>query len=98
MSDIYIRKMKASDYESTVVSSAPVGLNQDAGFNCHMAFITCEGSDIRYRFDGGDPTNEEGHYLSDGESLILDSHHNIVQFRAIREGDRDAVLRITYGS
>lgn len=85
-------------YESEVISDTAKHINGDQiGDGCHLAWITCETAGIRYRFDGGVPTEDEGHLLEKEGSITLTSVEQITQFVAIREGNNDATLRITYG-
>ena len=85
-------------YESQVISDSAEYINGDqVGDACHIAFITCEEADIRYRFDGTDPTTDEGHILQEEKGITLTSSQQITWFSAIREADEDATLRITYG-
>ena len=84
-------------YESQVISDSAGLINGDGvGDGCHVAFITCEGADIRYRFDGGTPTTGEGHRLVEGGDITLTEVEQIALFMAIAEDD-DAILSITYG-
>lgn len=85
-------------YESQVISDSAAYINGDeVGDGCHIAFITCEDHDIRYRFDGEAPTAGEGHELGKDTSITLASVEQITWFQAIRIGANDATLRITYG-
>lgn len=85
------------DYESQTVTDEASPINIDAGDDCKFALISCEVAGIRFRVDGEDPTADEGHELEKGDYLILRSEADFKAFRAIREGDTDATIRISYG-
>ena len=54
-----------------------------------------ETAQVRYRFDGTDPTSSEGHLLEIGDEITIRGYTNLKQFRAIRTGDVSAVLKLT---
>lgn len=91
---------KAFNYEAVTVSSSAVGLTSTkynpSGHKAQVAFITVEGAQIRFRYDGTDPTSSEGHLFSPGDVLELIGFENIENFKAIRVGSTDATLRVTY--
>lgn len=60
------------------------------------AFITLSGGDIRYRYDGTDPSATVGHILSDGGFLRLKGEHQLANFKFILTGTRTGVLSISY--
>ncbi len=93
------------EYEVTTVGIAAVGLSAgkirpDSGPYAHMSaravLITSEGGDIRFRLDGAPPTPDDGHYLTSGDTLVLVGMQSVEQFQAIRAGDTDSTLRVTY--
>lgn len=47
------------------------------------ATFTVLGADIRYRYDGEDPSTTTGHYLSVGLQHQLFGHENLDQFKMI---------------
>ena len=47
------------------------------------ATITVLGNDVRYRYNGLDPTTTAGHYLGAGNQRELFGHTNLDQFRMI---------------
>lgn len=68
-----------------------------AGMSAQAALVTLEGGDIRFRIDGtGPPTTIHGHLMTNGDSLVLTGTQALNQFRAIRAGDTDGTLRVTY--
>lgn len=60
------------------------------------AMISSESGDLRFRIDGGAPTASDGHYLVDGDCLVLSGSQALQHFQAIRTGDVSAILRVTY--
>ena len=97
------------DYESITVSSSAVGLtaakykpvpsNREgepgAERSAARAVITVETNELRYRYDGTDPTTSEGHILGVNDVLTLVGDDAISQFRAIATGS-DGVIKVTY--
>jgi hypothetical protein len=60
------------------------------------AVMTLETAQVRYRYDGTNPTSSEGHLLEIGETLVLEGAANIDKFKAIRTGSTDGTLKVTY--
>ena len=60
------------------------------------AFITVETAQIRFRFDGTDPSATVGHIAEIGDVIKLNSAQDCVYFRAIRTGATSAVIHCTY--
>ncbi len=59
--------------------------------------VSNEGGDIRFRIDNiGPPTLTHGHILSNGDSLVLIGTQAINQFRAIKLGETNGTLQVTY--
>ena len=86
----------AAGYESVTVSSSAVGLTSGTYGTNTYALITCEDAQIRFRVDGTSPTVSEGHILNPGDTLELDSNEDIAAFEAIRTGDTDGVIKVSY--
>jgi len=97
---ITVKKTIAFAYESITVSSSAVGFTSSvyktSSHTAQVAFITCEDAQIRYRYDGTNPTASEGHILNSGDTLLIEGLTNIENFRAIRTGASDAKIRVTY--
>lgn len=92
------------DFESITVSSSAVGLtpgcyNASSSLQplreAQYVIITSETNDIRYRFDGVDPTASVGHKLVSGSSMVLLGIASIRQFKAIAVTS-DGTLMVTY--
>jgi hypothetical protein len=93
------------DYEDITVADSPVGMSNSkinphtgpyARLSARATLISLENGDIRFRIDGGQPSLSSGHYLTSGDTLVLTGTQAIQQFRAIRSGDTDGGLRVTY--
>jgi len=93
------------DYEEVTVGVSVGGLTQAkimpttgpyARLAARAALVSAENGDIRFRIDGGLPSASIGHYLTSGDTLVLTGTQAIQQFRGIRCGDTNAVLKVTY--
>lgn len=93
------------DYEVLTVGPAVTALSlskikPDTGpyarMSARAAMISSESGDLRFRIDSGQPTASDGHYLVNGDTLVLSGTQAMQQFLAIRTGDADATLRVTY--
>lgn len=93
------------DYENVTVGAVAAGLTAAKvypatgpaqGTGARVALVTGEGGDMRFRVDGGVPTANSGHFLAGGDTLVIPGPQALSQFRAIRSGDTDGVLRVTY--
>jgi hypothetical protein len=93
------------DYEEVTVGVSVGGLTQAkimpttgpyARLAARAALVSAENGDIRFRIDGGLPSASIGHYLTSGDTLVLTGTQAIQQFRGIRCGDTNGVLKVTY--
>ncbi len=93
------------DYEVLTVGATVVGLGRSkirpttgpyARMMARAAMISLEDGDIRFRLDGGQPTAGDGHSLVSGDNLVLSGYQALSKFLAIRTGDNDSTLRVTY--
>jgi hypothetical protein len=95
-----IGKYKAYDYESIIVADSAVGLTSsklNTTLKPKRAFISLETAQVRYRYDGSNPTDIEGHILNPVVNyLVVEGYHNLVNFKAIRTGATSGTLRVTY--
>ncbi len=64
--------------------------------SARAVLVTSENGDIRFRIDGGLPSTSLGHYFTNGDTLVLTGTQAIQQFRGIRCGDTNGVLKVTY--
>lgn len=93
------------DYEEISVGSSVAQLSSAkitptsgpyARMSARAALLSLENGDIRFRIDGGDPSASSGHYLTSGDGLVISGTQALQQLRAIRSGDTDGLLRVTY--
>ena len=91
---------KFSAFESLTVAGTSVGLTSATFANRNRALVTVETAQVRFRFDGADnaPTASVGHILEVGDTLELDSEHQLEHIRFIRTGGTSATVRCAYGS
>jgi len=92
----------AFSYESVTVGTSATAITSfittgGATKRGQRAFITVEDNDIRFRYDGTDPTSTEGHVASSGDQFEISGYDDIRRFRAIRHSAAagDAVLKIS---
>ena len=88
-------------YESVTVATVSIGFTATTyqptnEVGARRAVITLETAQIRYRYDGTDPTSTEGHILEIGNQLIIEGYGDISLFRAIRTGGTSGVLKATF--
>ena len=90
------------DYESITVADTAIGFtaakiaekatiiqNSDRGPT--RCVVTVETAQLRYRYDGSDPTSAEGHILNINDVLVVVGPDAIKNFRGIRTGGTSAV-------
>ena len=87
------------DFETITVSNVAIGLTATKyapsnGHTAEHAFVTCEG-EVRYRFDGSDPTASVGHIMQDGSFLIVKGEHQLKSIKFIRT-TATSTLQVTY--
>lgn len=86
-----------ADFLSITVSTTVVGLGRLKG-SFVRAYITVESNPLRYTVDGTLPTATLGHSLLAGDTLVLETAQEIIEFRAIRSGSADATLMVSAGN
>jgi len=90
----------AIGYESITVSNTVKMFNEtnykSGSDYAKRALITVEDAQIRWRYDGTNPTSSEGHLSNPMDTIVLTGTDNIKNFRVIRKGSTDANIRITY--
>ncbi len=93
------------DYEVITVGTALAVLSLSkikpssgayARMSARAAMLSSENGDLRFRIDGGQPTAADGHYLVNGDTLVLSGTQALQQFLAVKAGDDDSTLRVTY--
>lgn len=60
------------------------------------AFVTNDGAEIRFRYDGGTPTSTVGHILADGGIIVLKGQNQMESFKCIRTGSTSSEISVTY--
>lgn len=86
-------------FETVTVGTTAIGVTASSGDNvAHRAVMTVETAQIRFRYDGTDPTSTVGHLANVGDRLTLEGRANIRRFRAIRTGGTSASLMVTVES
>ena len=60
------------------------------------AFLSLDGGDIRYTYDGTTPSATVGHILSNGGALVLTGQNQIKQFKCFKYGNDNSTISITY--
>ncbi len=95
---------QAYDYEAVTVSNTAIGCTAAKlvftptlgnARKAHEIHATVETDSVRYRFDGGDPTNLIGHLATAGTVIAVRGPHNLARFKMIRV-TTDASVKITY--
>jgi hypothetical protein len=86
-------------YESVTVGATAVGLaatTLDPTGRGQMTHCTgrLETAQIRFRYDGTDPTASEGTPLEVGDVLEIDSHEDAARLKMIRTGGTSGVLKV----
>lgn len=85
-------------FESITVSTTAIGITSTttdpAGrFPTNRCSFTSETADVRYRWDGTDPTATVGQFLAAGATLLMATHEDAVRVRFIRDAGTDATLQ-----
>lgn len=93
----------ANAFEQITVTNAAIGFTSTVitpTTGSAMIFAACraETAEMRYRYDGTDPTTTVGTLLEPGDVLYLNGHDNLRLFRAIRTGSTSGVLSCNYYS
>ena len=96
---------KPFTYETiSSVSSASIGYTAsiisptDKKLEPTRAFCTVEGTQIRYRYDGTDPTETTGHIANVGDVIVMMGPDALANFEFISTtaGSTGASIKVTY--
>ena len=60
------------------------------------AFVTLNGGNIRYTYDGTTPSGTVGHVLLDGGILVLKGQNQMSQFKCYQTGSAGSEISVTY--
>jgi len=99
---IQFRPTVGFSFEQLTVTSAvqvltPAKYTAQGGFTgASEAFLTLNGGNIRYKYEGGTPSSTEGHLLTDGGMLVLKGQQQMKDFKCIKTGASDSEISITY--
>ena len=96
-----IGKHKGYDYEELAITDAAAGVGFTASkLNAttppKRIYITCETAQCRFRYDGTAPTSSVGHPLNPFDQIYIEGLPNMKNFKAIRTGSTNALLRCTF--
>lgn len=88
------------DFEELEISSTALGfttskLYPENSEPCERILISPVDDAIRFRYDGGDPTDTLGYLLEKEERAFIEGWESIVKFKAIRVTN-DVRLMVTY--
>lgn len=78
------------------VEDTAVGVDADKLNNANVIQFYVEGADIRFRYDGGDPTPTVGFPAEVGELVTVDGDDDVKRFLAIRTGGVSASLTVSF--
>ena len=84
-------------YETLTVSTSAVPFTSATFGRANAAFVTVEGSPVRYRVDGTAPTSSVGHELLVGDVLRLEHHSEVENVQFISADGNTATLRCSFG-
>lgn len=82
--------------DSVQVLSPSLYKDSSTSGGADSAFLTNDGAEIRYRFDGGTPTSTVGHVLADGGILVLQGQNQMAAFKCIRTGAVSSEISVTF--
>ena len=83
--------------EALTVSTSAVGFTASTYGTARQALVQVQDQDIRYRFDGNDPTASVGFEAAVGAIITLTSKDQLIKFRAIRSGGTDGKAFALFG-
>lgn len=90
-------------YEAITVADTAIGFTSSNYMNSNAsevrasrAVCTLETAQVRYRYDGGTPTDAVGHVLNANDVVVIMGDDAIKNFKAIRTGGTSGSLKVTY--
>ena len=94
---IYTPHFAVETVSNAVMDISDFGISDLASSNLNFALIVAEAGNLRYRFDGGDPTTAEGMLLKETDpALIIEGQARLAGLRMIRDGAVDVDVSITF--
>ena len=95
----YLKRADGYAFETLTIADTAVGFTEatyaEADHNV-IAHGTLESGQIRYRYDGSNPTSAVGHLLNIGDEIYLEGYVNISNSKAIRTGSVSGSMQVTY--
>lgn len=70
--------------------------NSSTSGGAASAFLTLDGGNIRYTYDGTTPSATVGHKLLDGGTLVITGQNQMSQFKCFQTGSTGSTITITY--
>ena len=95
MNKTFSLSAQGKGYESITVGAAAVGLTAATYAGKQGCFITLETTNVRFRYDGTNPTAAEGHLFYIGQSLHFLNSAVLSKIKFISTG-ANATIRVTY--
>lgn len=87
-------------FEELTISNTAIQLTadtfEDSDGVAKRVVITIQDAQIRWRYDGTNPTTTVGHVSNPFDTIVLQTAGNIKNFRAIRKGSSNAELSVSY--
>lgn len=80
---------------STEQTMTDLGFTDAELSEADIAFITVDGADVRFTYDGTTPTGSVGHLLSNSDKWIVMGNDNIRNLQFIRADSTDAYVAVT---
>lgn len=86
---------RAVGFESITVADSAIGITAAIYADAQACMARLETAQIRFRFDGTNPSSAEGMLLEVGEVLTIDNQSHARTMRFIRTGSTSGVLKVT---
>lgn len=86
------------DYETVTVDTSITTLTAAKAARADRLFITIEGGNALFRYDGGDPdvATDKGHLAADGDSLTIYGTQNFQNLKIVATTATDSIWKVTY--
>lgn len=91
------KEVSYGSVEAITVSTSAIGISSlPTTVPVVLVTVDVEGSNIRYRADGTNPTASIGTPAYNGERLVFDEVIDATKLKLIRKGSTDATCTVTY--
>lgn len=84
-----------NEFQVITIADTAIGFSAISAGAIVKAFCTLETGQIRFRFDGENPTSTVGHVMDIGQYLILEKFQ-VGSFKAIRTGGVSGALSCSF--